>query len=65
MKVEGKLLTKMKALAKNLNLCIKAEDINNPDFRSMQHSWDDITDIYLDRKDRDKWNGRTVKGRMS
>ncbi len=53
MKVEGKLLTKMKALAKNLNLCIKAEDINNPDFRSMQHSWDDITDIYLDRKERD------------
>ena len=52
MKVEGKLLTKMKILQNTLKLCIKAEDMNNPNFRSMQHNWDDITDIYLDRKER-------------
>jgi len=53
MKIERKMLIKMKALLKNLELCIKSEDMNNLDFRSMQHSWDEITDIYLDRKERE------------
>ena len=52
MKIDERFLTTIRGMDKLLKLCIKAKDMNSNDFYSLRNSWEKITDIYLNRKER-------------